>query len=65
MSGTGVDGGEKLCERTIPAISRAVGRCRDDHLPRLLVLATNYREGRTRASLGEDLVDLVLTTRRR
>jgi hypothetical protein len=60
MIGTRVEGGEKLCERAIPSISRVVGRCRDDHLPRLLVLATNYRNGRMRASFGEDLVDPVL-----
>ena len=57
MSGTGILGSEKLCERAIPSISRAVGRCRDDdHLPRLLVLATNC----VRASFGEDLMDPVL-----
>jgi hypothetical protein len=60
VSGAGIEGGEELCERAIPAVSRAVGRGRGDHLPRLLVLAANQRDGRVRASLGEDLVDLVL-----
>jgi hypothetical protein len=60
MSATGVEGGEKLCERAIPAVSRAVGRGRGDHLPRLLVLAANQRDGRMRASFGQDPVGLVL-----
>ena len=60
VSGTGIKGGKKLCERAIPAGFRLVGRRRCDHLPRLLVLAPNEHHGRMRASIGEDLVGPVL-----
>ena len=48
VSGTGIKGGKKLCERAIPAGFRLVGRRRCDHLPRLLVLAPNEHRGRMR-----------------
>jgi len=60
VSATGVEGSKKLCKRAIPAISRTIGRCRGNHLPRLLVRAANYREGRMRASFAEDLMGPVL-----
>src|SRR6266496_3799121 len=34
VSATGVEIGEELCQRAIPATARTVGRCRSDHLPR-------------------------------
>jgi hypothetical protein len=37
-----------------------VGRSRGDHLPRLSVLAANQQNGRTRSSLGKDLVGALL-----
>ena len=60
ISATGVKGGEKLCQRAIPAFFRAVGRCRGNHLPCLVVLAPNQHQGPMRASFGEELVGLVL-----
>jgi len=60
VSGTGIKGGKKLCERAIPAGFRVVGRRRRDHLPRLQVLAPNEHHGRMRAGIGEDLVGSVL-----
>jgi len=60
VSATGVKGGQKLCQRAIPAAFRAVGRCRGNHLPRLVVLAPNQHQGPMRASFGEELVGPVL-----
>jgi hypothetical protein len=61
VSAAGAGGGKKLCERAIPAAFRIAGRCRGDHLPRLLVLAASHHDGRMRASFGEDLAGTVRT----
>src|SRR5689334_5186510 len=60
VSVAGVEGREELCQRAIPAIFGSVGRCGGDHLPRLLILATNQRYGRMRSSFGEEFVGPVL-----
>jgi hypothetical protein len=60
ISVAGVESGEELCQRPIPAIFGSARRCGGDHLPCLLVLAANQCEGRMRASFGEDLVGPVL-----
>jgi hypothetical protein len=56
----GIEAGEELCARAIPAFARTVGRSCNDRLPHLLVVATDQHDCRLRANLSKELMDPLL-----
>src|SRR5271167_4544204 len=56
----GVQAGEELRERAMPAIAATVGSSGGDGLPHVCVLAANQRDCRIGSRFGEDLVPMAL-----
>ena len=60
MLAAGIEDTDELCARAIPTFACTVGRSCNDHLPHLLVIATDQHEGRIRANPSEERMDRLL-----
>jgi hypothetical protein len=56
----GIEDTDELCARAIPTFACTVGRSCNDHLPHLLVIATDQHEGHMRANPSEERMDRLL-----